>query len=349
MGWGFLALVLGSALVCGADQPAPPSSPGGKSPDVQFGAYRLSGPYTHANLTIFLIHGPDQLKDKVFLTLQEALDQKKAVVHETKNVSELAIENLSPTEEIFIQAGDIVKGGQQDRILAVDLIVPAKSGKTTVKMPIASFCCESGRWSQRGEEAPRSFDKSDAQAANKDLKLAVRKSKVQRQVWDHVAKAQMKLGDNLGKSVKAQASETSYQLSLEDKKLQETVAEYVKQMTKLPDDKADVVGYVYAVNGKINSGDIYMSSALFKKVWPVLVKGSAVEAITEMQKDKKFEPVSAEMVKAFLVEVEKGKTTQQDLTARVKMVQQETKKGISFETRDRDNKDVMIRRSYVAY
>src|SRR5262245_53941137 len=168
-GWATLALALGGSLVFGAAEPVAQKAPPDNGPAVQFGAYKLSGPYTHDNLTIFLIHGPDQLKDKVFLTLQEALDQKKAVVHETKNVGELSVENLSPTEEIFIQAGDIVKGGQQDRILAVDLIVPAKSGKTTVKMPIACFCCESGLWSQRGQEIAGSFAKFDAQAGNTQM------------------------------------------------------------------------------------------------------------------------------------------------------------------------------------
>ena len=37
--------------------------------------YRLSGPYTHKNLTVFLIHGKDQ-SNKTFVTLQEALAQK---------------------------------------------------------------------------------------------------------------------------------------------------------------------------------------------------------------------------------------------------------------------------------
>ena len=45
--------------------------------------YRLSGPYTHGNLTVFLVHGKDQT-NKTFLTLQEALAQKKVRVYETK-------------------------------------------------------------------------------------------------------------------------------------------------------------------------------------------------------------------------------------------------------------------------
>jgi ARG/rhodanese/phosphatase superfamily protein len=103
--------------------------------------YSLSGPFNYENLTIFLIHGPDQPNSKLFVPLQEAMERKLVIVHETSEVNELAIENLSKTDEVFVQAGDIVKGGQQDRVLAVDLIVASRSGKT----PIDAFCVEHGR------------------------------------------------------------------------------------------------------------------------------------------------------------------------------------------------------------
>ena len=73
--------------------------------------YRISGPYTHENLSLYLFHGEDRVSGKTFLTLQEALEQKKAIVHETDTVSQLFIENLSPDAELFIQSGEIVKGG----------------------------------------------------------------------------------------------------------------------------------------------------------------------------------------------------------------------------------------------
>src|SRR6185503_8187402 len=78
--------------------------------------YTFSGPYTHGNLTVFLVHGKD-LTNKNFLTLQEALAQKKVRVYETKDVNELAIRNLS-NQDIYVQAGDIVRGGDQDRMIS---------------------------------------------------------------------------------------------------------------------------------------------------------------------------------------------------------------------------------------
>src|SRR5688572_28640197 len=120
----------------------------------QAGDYKISGPYSHENLTIFLVHGKDTLGGKKFLTLQDAMQRKVVIVHETKDVNELAIENVSEDQEVYVQSGDIVKGGQQDRVLAVDLIVPPRSGK----IPIAAFCVEQGRWRQRGEEAAGKFE-----------------------------------------------------------------------------------------------------------------------------------------------------------------------------------------------
>src|SRR5437773_5252399 len=124
----------------------------GLSPAAAAADHRLSGPYTHDNLSIFLIHGANQPSAKTFLTLQEALDQKKVVVYETGNVNQLAIENFSG-EDVYVQSGDIVKGGQQDRVFPDDFVLPKTSGR----VPISSFCVEQGRWTRRGTERADRF------------------------------------------------------------------------------------------------------------------------------------------------------------------------------------------------
>src|ERR1041384_7732854 len=144
--------------------------------------YRLSGPYTHKNLTVFLIHGKDQTT-KTFLTLQEALAQKKVRVYETKDVTALAIRNLS-NQDIYVQSGDIVRGGDQDRMISMDFIVPPRSGR----MPIAAFCVESGRWSKRGSEESAVFTSSDNSATNALRLAAVDNKAPQQAVWDNVVK-----------------------------------------------------------------------------------------------------------------------------------------------------------------
>src|SRR5436190_14614829 len=107
-------------------------------------AQKMSGPYTHENLTLYLVHGPATVKGD-YLTLDEALAAKKVIVNETGNVNELTIENQSD-QAVYVQSGDIVKGGRQDRTIGVDIVLAPHSGK----LPVASFCVEHGRWSGRG-------------------------------------------------------------------------------------------------------------------------------------------------------------------------------------------------------
>src|SRR2546425_4666485 len=163
--------------------------------------YRLEGPFTQGNLTVFLIHGRDKIKGQMFLTLQEALVQKKVIVRDTRSVNELSIENIS-SQEVYVQSGDIVKGGQQDRMLAVDLILPPRSGK----IPISAFCVENGRWQQRGNEQVAVFGSSANVVAGRDVKLAAKNAESQREVWRQVAVAQDKLSANTGTRVNGAAS-----------------------------------------------------------------------------------------------------------------------------------------------
>src|SRR5580704_19602050 len=88
--------------------------------------YRLSGPEVHENLAIYFVHGKSR-SGPVPLTLAEALAKKTVVVREIGQVNELQVENTG-SEEIFVQSGDIVKGGQQDRVLSVSLLLQPHSG-----------------------------------------------------------------------------------------------------------------------------------------------------------------------------------------------------------------------------
>jgi hypothetical protein len=332
-----LACVLGLTVTAGlafaAVGPLPPTS----APEP---AYRVSGPFTHENLTIFLLHGEDQVKGKKFLTLDEALEAKKVIVHETKNVNQLSIENVS-SEEVFVQAGDIVKGGQQDRTIAIDTIVPPRSGK----LPLNSFCVEQGRWHKRGGENEKAFDSSKAALVGNPLKLAARGAGSQRQVWNNVTYAQKKLMDNLKADVRGKASATSLQLTLENKKLLETVKGYVAKLEKSLDKQSDVVGYAVAINGKVNNADVYANADLFRKLWPKLLTCTAIEAVAEQKPGAKTAPVTTTAVQTFLADVRKGKLSEKKVHKDIRELKKETDKNVLFETQCNNT---VIRRSYLA-
>ncbi len=305
------------------------------------GNYRLSGPYTHKNLSIFLVHGKNLIKAKSILTLQEALVQKKVVVYETKSVNELSIQNFSD-EDVYVQSGDIVKGGQQDRMIGVDLIVPPRSGK----LPISAFCVEHGRWSGRGNERSTVFSSSSDAVATREIKLAAKRENSQGEVWQSVTVAQDKLSRSVGTRVNSTVSASSLQLAVENDKVQETADNYLKALGGIADRSDDVIGYVFAINGKVNSADIYGSNVLFKKLWPKLLKANAIEAIAELQLGR-FKPASADNVQGFLSASDKAKGSDKDVNTRVNLLTREDDENILFETRDKKENGAWIHRNYI--
>jgi hypothetical protein len=389
LGWKATACVVFSFVAAFLAAPiAKPEWFTGGDKELRAGDYRISRPHSHKNLTIFLIHGKDRSQAKTYLTLQEALEKKSAIVHETNSVNQLDVENTSKDAEVFVQSGEILKGGKQDRIIAFDLILPPKSGKVSV----IAFCVDQQRWQQRGQEAIEQFHVSSAQLPTKSLKLigggygqlggamaglanGSQGGQVgnfgalggaglgglgvaggqfgqlggggqfgqQGGVWSEVAAAQKKLRKNSG----SKETESSLQLTLEDKKVQEAVEEYVKKLAPLVDGQKDVVGFAFAVNGKVSSAEVYASSEMFNKLWPKLLNAAAAEALAEMRKGDDVPTVTAKEVKARLVDAEQGEQVKKDVSERTRVLMRETKKNILLETRDREEKGEWVHRTYL--
>ncbi len=298
----------------------------------------ISGPVVHENLAIYFVHGPSA-SGPVPLTLQEAMAKGAVKVHETGQVNELTIQNLG-NEEVFVQSGDIVKGGRQDRVLMVSLLMPPRSGV----IPIASFCVEHGRWTARGGEDSTTFSSSNSAVPSQAARLAMKAPPPrvdrptdtrpvvgyvpmgdrQSQVWDSVASTQAKLTRTLAVPVAAPASATSLQLSLENEKLKAAQAAFIQALQGVGEKDGDIVGYVFAINGKLNSADVYPSNAMFRKMWAKLLSANVTEAIAE--KDAKAGvPPSVDTVQAFLDAAQKGAASERNLNA-----------GAALETRDSD-------------
>ena len=337
-------------------------------------AYRISGPHTHQNLTIFLIHGEDASSNKNLITLQEAMEMKVFKVYETEDVDELMVENISPTYDVFIQSGDIVKGGKQDRVLAFSIIIPRNSGKVSIE----AFCVESDRWEGRGNESKKEFSSSEERVVSKELKLAsnggitvngARSSGTgtgtgsgsgdgngngtgsgsgrgsQTEVWNEVANAQRNISANVTVDVTANSSASSLQLSLENKKLVKAREEFAKKFSDLAKGKTDVIGYAFAINGKINSADIYVSNHLFGKLWPKMLKAAVTEAISLGNQTKAESEPTAGDISGFLSEADKGTTKERQTVAKSKVVTRASKNEVVYEARDKA--DVVVHRNYV--
>ena len=208
----------------------------------------VSGPVVHDNLAVYFVH-VFAAQNAVPMSLEEALARGRLKVNETGSVNELTVENVGD-DEVFVQAGEIVKGGRQDRVLSMDLLLPPSSGRVS----IAAFCVESGRWAARGQEDPRQFSTAAAAMPSHEAKLAMRnyvaaaggvtgRAKLRRaaagarhqadaaarqaEIWAKVRDTQEQLSRSVGAPVAAPASPSSLQLSLESAKLKEAQAAYI--------------------------------------------------------------------------------------------------------------------------
>jgi hypothetical protein len=307
-------------------------------------ATHLSGPYVHDNLAIYLVHGPTTLKGN-YLTLEEAMKSQVVRVLETGDVNELAIENRGDVA-VFVQSGDIVKGGQQDRTIATDFVLPPKSGK----VPVSAFCVESGRWQRRGSESATMFGSSANQVAGRELKLAGNSNysgNAQHKVWEEVSANQQKLKSRVMADVASTTSPSSYQLTLENKKVADAVEGFMKALGDAPKGKDDVLGYVAVINGKLNCADVYGSPALLTKLWPRMLKSLATEAEAEVTAGKKFEPMKVSEVEAALRSAEDGKRTKKRVNRATSVTTIESKNTVQFECYD-SAEPAAIRRNILA-
>jgi hypothetical protein len=287
----------------------------------------LTQPATAKNLTAWFVSAPPGQDIPDYSVLEEAMKNNTSLLHETGDVNQLLIENPGDLD-LFIQAGDIVKGGRQDRTLGVDFIVPAKSGK----VPVPVFCVEAARWHKRRSESDVQFSKSSDYASSKKLRAAMRTSKSQAEVWASVEEEQAKLGEGIGIFAKSAMSPSSLQLSYEMKEAKAAVDEYLGDLESAPPPES--VGVVWAINGKLSHADLYGSPVLFRKVWKKLLRAAAFEAIGERTGEPVATPCDTAQVSAWLEEAAAAAAEEENLPPRTRLLTRRAKSQLRFETRD---------------
>ena len=218
----------------------------------------------HKNLAIYVVRG--QTSDgRRFITLDEGLAEKTVLVREKggragrdeASVNELEIENKSD-RWLFLQAGDVVRGGKQDRTIAVDVTLGPGSGP----QPIDAFCVEHGRWAPRA--GGMQFSGNTAIVSGNALKMSIQGEKNQSRVWEEVAKrdrlAARKVAEaSPGEPAPATLSSSgTYNAIVDHDTIRSGREEYVQALAPHLRD-ADAVGIVVAINGRLTAADVYAS------------------------------------------------------------------------------------------
>lgn len=308
--------------------------------ELAMGPYVLNEIASQENLQVFAITGKGEIK-KEYITLDKALKEKKVEVKETSNVNELSIDNNSD-EAIFIHSGDIVKGGKQDRTVANDVIIPPNAKN----VPLASFCVEQNRWRPRGNERSDKFEGNSKMLSSKKLKLAAKYDNNQQKVWKKVSEEQSKLNSKLSKrmgntvDVTQNESASSLQLTLESDELKKVKKELHESVLKGLNEKENVIGYAYAINGEVYGVDMYNNKKLFKDLSSKITESIVTEAIAESN-DSIPTKVKIVDVKKFIEQskIAEGFDKTKKINEATELKIRETKDGhLTFSSIDKDQK-----------
>ena len=182
----------------------------------------------------------------------------------------LTIQNKT-RDTIYLMSGEVVTGGNQDRIMAHDDVLPPASVKN-----VEVFCVEKGR-SHYDESAPTAEKQIAAfkgyfSVASPQVRQAVQRTGSQNDVWAAV--------DKVTAANDAQSNTHTYAgLGIEnDKKARRDAYQqhFASQFADLP----NLVGIVVVCGDEVLGVDIFGHPDLFKRQYAALLHGYVAEAAT---------------------------------------------------------------------
>ena len=218
--------------------------------------------------------------------LKEAMDIKGFRIMEKKPygrrtdigaVNSLTVQNKS-TDDIYLMTGDVVKGGNQDRVLAQDMILPPRTLRD-----INVFCVEQGRWQYQGDgneelnEAEKKAKRVYAfsgyyNVVSNDIRKTVKHQKNQNEVWKAVGE--------LTATNKASTATGTYAALENSKDYTNERDRYIDYFTDKFDRTTNVIGMVVVSGKEVLGADIFNHPELFKKQYKVLLHAYVTDAIT---------------------------------------------------------------------
>ena len=251
--------------------PGGPPAPADVAVEVDGTAYRVQGPVAHEDLTVFLLCTGRE-DDSDFLTLDEDLEAGLVTIteQERERVGALQIENRSD-RPLYLQEGERLVGGKQDRTIISSLVIPPHSGQTSVP----TFCVEHSRWVEGNKGREFGFSVNPA-LAPKGVRGAAKVEGSQARVWGCVEAQKA----SAQKTLHCPNTNSSVNEMLDSPQVQVISEEYAVALGQALDrpENADAVGMAIVYNGQIEEVNVYPNRALFRKLFPRLIRAYAVQA-----------------------------------------------------------------------
>jgi hypothetical protein len=267
-------LLVGIAAAAWAAESRSPAklAPYGKDTDViaEFArSIRVESPEVYHNLAVFPVAAAGVRVPPVDMPLDRAVAKDLVAVVELDDSEVNRLHVVSRAKEpVFAMAGEMLRGGKQDRIIAQDLVIPPH-----VKIEVAVYCVEHGRWAMgAGGRASFSAGRSMAGAGARRAAGGGRGGGGgQGAVWEEVATSQERL--------RAPSATGALRSVHDSAEVQRQIAPYQHALADLCDDHPKANGVVVVVDGEVLAADLFASPALFRQLWPQLLEAYAIDAL----------------------------------------------------------------------
>jgi hypothetical protein len=331
-----------------------------------YGELSISPSYTYKNMSLFVIYraAQESASPYDFITLQEGLESKQVIVSEKEDatIRTLQVENLSD-RQLFIQIGDILKGGKQDRTIQASLIIPPHTGK----IDVPSLCVEQGRWGTDSSNAPNTLPPessvSSAAPTNTPSHESTASSGVTRAFYysgncanGNVIRSAIQGGDQglVWQSISTYNAQlytvngftvngTSLNSMMDNEKLKVICKKYQDAYGKLLEQYPQGIGLAYVLHGKLQTIELFQSPELLRKSFGKLVYSFATEAAINTTSEQ-VKILANTAVKDFLFQMEEFEEAKVEFIMENETGRYKNEVGLISEVK---NKGTVIHRQYL--
>ena len=220
----------------------------------------LSNVKSHENLSLILIRS-NEVEKSLFVPANLAMKKRWLRVGEGRNatVRTLRAHNLS-RKPILIQDGDRFRGGNQDRIAGMPLVIPP--GARSYPVPV--YCVEKNRWNGGNGFAP-----SKTQAlAPKTIRYAAKVLEDQDEVWKAVAQVKKEAK----KRFKIPSKTSNLNEMLDHSRVKKVLDPFSQKLGKIAEEDPEAIGIALLVGGRLEEVRIYPDHELFAHLYPELLR-----------------------------------------------------------------------------
>ena len=244
-------------------QTEPAADKAAQAPEVRtlLGGLVADKPRVYKNMLVFPIRYEGRQAPGNWETLDKAVKagHLKIVEEAQAQVSEVQMENVSDAT-VFLMSGEIIKGGQQTRVIRQDTVIEARQ-----KVAVPVFCVEPHRWTGK-----REFEGSK-NLAPASIRSAIQGGAGQAEVWQRAAEK--------SSALQAPSPTGSLDESLNSENAQKDFNEVHKALGHFSPPETIGIAIADARTGRVIGLELFGRRDLFENLQDKLVEGYAVDLV----------------------------------------------------------------------